>query len=107
MGNVKYPKHHGMNAFTSSRPSLVDRRGSRTDMATGIRGVHRGFDFATEERGVTIQRIQTDLSERRLSKLDVRGRDKGRGHGKGGSALRIFSRGRKSRNTQNRDETQS
>ncbi|KAK7455126.1 hypothetical protein VKT23_010997 [Stygiomarasmius scandens] len=42
------------------------RSASRTDMATGIRSVHRGFDFSTEEGGHTIQRMQTDLSERRV-----------------------------------------
>lgn len=35
------------------------------DMATGTTSVDRGFDFATEEGGVAIQRIQTNLSERR------------------------------------------
>ena len=40
------------------------RSGSRTDMATGVTGRHRGFDFATEEGGVAIQRMQTNLSER-------------------------------------------
>ncbi|KZT69864.1 phospholipid-translocating P-type ATPase [Daedalea quercina L-15889] len=37
--------------------------GSRTDMATGLQSPHRGFDFATEENGVALQRIQTNLSE--------------------------------------------
>lgn len=48
------------------QPSNVDpRSASRTDMSTGIRSVHRGFDFATEEHGVAMQRIQTNLSSRR------------------------------------------
>jgi phospholipid-translocating ATPase len=35
-------------------------------MATGTTSVDRGFDFATEEGGgVTVQRMQTNLSERR------------------------------------------
>ncbi|KZT35488.1 phospholipid-translocating P-type ATPase [Sistotremastrum suecicum HHB10207 ss-3] len=38
--------------------------GSRTDMSTGQQSVHRGFDFATEEEGVSMRRIQTNLSER-------------------------------------------
>jgi len=38
--------------------------GSRTDMSTGMRSQHRGFDFATEENGVALQRMQTNLSER-------------------------------------------
>ncbi|KAJ3576870.1 hypothetical protein NP233_g101 [Leucocoprinus birnbaumii] len=48
------------------RPSMDIRSASRTDMATGLTSVERGFDFATEERGVAIQRIQTNLSERRI-----------------------------------------
>ncbi|KAK0464027.1 phospholipid-translocating ATPase [Armillaria novae-zelandiae] len=54
-----------------SRPALhsaVDiRSASRTDMSTGIRAVHRGFDFATEEGGVSMSRIQSHLSEKRMS----------------------------------------
>ncbi|KAI0958077.1 hypothetical protein AcW1_006256 [Taiwanofungus camphoratus] len=45
------------------RPS-GDFHASRTDMSTGMRSVHRGFDFATEENGVALQRMQTNLSER-------------------------------------------
>jgi phospholipid-translocating ATPase len=42
------------------------RSASRVDMATGTTSMDRGFDFATEEGGgVTVQRIQTNLSERR------------------------------------------
>ncbi|TFK89441.1 phospholipid-translocating P-type ATPase [Polyporus arcularius HHB13444] len=44
------------------RPSLL--HASRTDMSTGICSVHRGFDFATEENGVSMQRMQSHLSER-------------------------------------------
>ena len=40
---------------------------SRTDMSTGVRSVHRGFDFATEEDGVAMRRMQSNLSERRQS----------------------------------------
>jgi phospholipid-translocating ATPase len=43
--------------------------GSRTDMATGIRTMHRGFDFATEENGVEMRRIQSNLSERRANSM--------------------------------------
>ncbi|KAF9447871.1 phospholipid-translocating P-type ATPase [Macrolepiota fuliginosa MF-IS2] len=50
-------------------PSMDIRSASRTDMATGMTSVERGFDFATEERGVAIQRIQTNLSERRENKV--------------------------------------
>jgi len=56
--------------YSPSRGSLA--RGSRTDMSTGMRSVHRGFDFATEEGGVAIQRIQTNLSERRQTSMNER-----------------------------------
>lgn len=49
------------------RPSMDARSASRTDMATGITSVHRGFDFATEENGVAMRRMQSNLSERRTS----------------------------------------
>ncbi|KAG6864192.1 hypothetical protein C0991_011668 [Blastosporella zonata] len=57
-------------SFTSelqARPSIDLRNASRTDMSTGMRSVHRGFDFSTEEGGVAMQRMQTNLSERRAS----------------------------------------
>jgi len=50
-----------------TRPS-VDRRMSRTDMSTGLVSVDRGFDFTTEEDGVEMRRVQTNLSERRSNK---------------------------------------
>ncbi|KAG6899806.1 hypothetical protein C0993_006629 [Termitomyces sp. T159_Od127] len=53
------------------RPSFDPRNGSRTDMSTGMRSVHRGFDFSTEEGGVAMQRIQTNLSERRESNWNL------------------------------------
>lgn len=46
------------------RQSLDLRTASRTDMSTGERSFHRGFDFSTEENGVAIRRMQTNLSER-------------------------------------------
>jgi phospholipid-translocating ATPase len=48
------------------RPSMDARMASRTDMSTGMRSVHRGFDFITEEDGIAIRRMQTNLSERHL-----------------------------------------
>ena len=45
-----------------SRPATA--MASRTDMSTGIVSVDRGFDFATEENGVALQRMQSNLSER-------------------------------------------
>ncbi|KAH9848849.1 phospholipid-translocating P-type ATPase [Lenzites betulinus] len=47
-----------------ARPQLF--HASRTDMATGMRSVNRGFDFATEEGGVAMQRMQSHLSERHV-----------------------------------------
>lgn len=51
-------------------------------MSTGLVSVDRGFDFATEEHGVEMRRVQTNLSERRSNKIasqvDIsnKGRDK-------------------------------
>lgn len=47
------------------------RSASRTDMSTGVRSVHRGFDFATEEHGVAMRRMQSNLSERRQSSRNL------------------------------------
>jgi phospholipid-translocating ATPase len=64
--------HSSINgAATPIRPSVDARIGSRTDMSTGMRSVHRGFDFATEEDGVAMRRIQSNLSERRQSNLNL------------------------------------
>ncbi|PFH51681.1 hypothetical protein AMATHDRAFT_141942 [Amanita thiersii Skay4041] len=49
------------------RPSMDLRSASRTDMSTGERSVHRGFDFSTEENGVAMRRMQSNLSERYAS----------------------------------------
>lgn len=54
-----------------SRPPMDPRLGSRTDMSTGMRSVHRGFDFTQEEGGVAIRRMQTNLSEVRQSNLHL------------------------------------
>ena len=43
---------------------------SRTDLSNGLVSVDRGFDFATEEHGVEMRRVQTNLSERRSNKRD-------------------------------------
>ena len=53
-------------------------------MSTGLRSVHRGFDFSTEEGGVAMQRMQTNLSERRLSGMNLGGAGGG-GEGQGGT----------------------
>lgn len=44
------------------RPTPSLRNASRTDMSTGLRSVHRGFDFATEESGPAMRRLQSNLS---------------------------------------------
>ena len=54
-----------------SQPFSEGRSGSRTDMSTGQRSIHRGFDFSTEENGVAIRRMQTNLSERRQSSRNL------------------------------------
>jgi len=48
-----------------TRPSIDVRMRSRTDMSTGLVSVDRGFDFAAEEHGVEMRRVQTNLSEKR------------------------------------------
>ncbi|KAG5643214.1 hypothetical protein DXG03_001334 [Asterophora parasitica] len=55
----------------AAQPSVDPRSGSRTDMSTGVRSIHRGFDFSTEEGGVAMQRMQTNLSERRQSSRNL------------------------------------
>ncbi|KAJ6622908.1 hypothetical protein B0H10DRAFT_2213939 [Mycena sp. CBHHK59/15] len=87
----------------AARPSVDLRSASRTDMSTGLRSVHRGFDFATEENGVAMRRMQTNLSEVRQSTLnltldpsaspDRRGRLRGLGN--------VFSIGRSRRLSRN------
>ncbi|KAF9818947.1 hypothetical protein IEO21_02361 [Rhodonia placenta] len=60
----------GLRRSASRRSTAMAKRpfthfaGSHTDMSTGTRSQHRGFDFATEENGVALQRMQTNLSER-------------------------------------------
>lgn len=54
-----------------SQPMNEGRSGSRTDMSTGQRSIHRGFNFSTEENGVAIRRMQTNLSERRQSSRNL------------------------------------
>ncbi|KAF8630454.1 hypothetical protein AX17_005431 [Amanita inopinata Kibby_2008] len=71
----------------SSRSSLDVSRGpqdirlaSRTDMATGLVSVDRGFDFVTEENGVAMRRMQSRLSEQQRSpRLSSSSSKKGRG----------------------------
>lgn len=95
---------YGLAAYNNSRASLADRRGSRTDMATGARVVHRGFDFSQEEGGVAIQRIQTNLSERRKDVVSERKGSKGR---KRSGSNRFFSLGRSKKNRTQQDQSLS
>ena len=37
-------------------------------MSTGVVSADRGFDFATEEHGVEMRRVQSNLSEKRSNK---------------------------------------
>ncbi|KAI0748707.1 phospholipid-translocating P-type ATPase [Daedaleopsis nitida] len=62
LAHFKRPTSRASRPSTTCRPPLF--QASRTDMSTGLRSVHRGFDFATEENGVAIQRMQSHLSER-------------------------------------------
>lgn len=64
---------HGDSVTTLElrRPSMDQRSASRTDMSTGKRLVHRGFDFAMEEGGVAMRRMQSNLSERRQSSRNL------------------------------------
>lgn len=58
-------------SLMASRTSLDLPTASRTDMSTGIRSTHRGFNFAMEENGVAMRRMQTNLSERRQSSRNL------------------------------------
>ncbi|KZT27329.1 phospholipid-translocating ATPase [Neolentinus lepideus HHB14362 ss-1] len=71
LSNMRRPvsRASSMSNLSVRPPPSVDARGSRTDMSTGMRSAHRGFDFATEEGGVAIRRMQSNLSERRQSQL--------------------------------------
>lgn len=74
------------------RPSMDLRSASRTDMSTGVRSVHRGFDFATEENGVAMRRMQSNLSERRQSSRNLAtNSDSGANRGRRGTLGRVLS----------------
>ncbi|KAJ3907391.1 phospholipid-translocating ATPase [Lentinula edodes] len=53
------------SALPGPQQSTASFSASRTDMSTGIRSVHRGFDFSAEEGGPAMRRMQSNLSERR------------------------------------------
>ena len=51
------------STFDNDRPGAPSlRSASRTDMSTGLRSTHRGFDFAVEEGGPAMRRLQSNLS---------------------------------------------
>ena len=77
----------------------------RTDMCTGARTVHRGFDFATEEGGVAMRRMQSNLSERRQSNRHLPLSVQPKQSPKRKASLRIFpSLRRKKPLTPNKDD---
>ena len=61
----------GSTVSLPAQASVDHRSASRTDMSTGLRTVYRGFDFSIEEDGVAVQRMQTNLSERRQSNRNL------------------------------------
>ncbi|KAH7909858.1 hypothetical protein BJ138DRAFT_1195493 [Hygrophoropsis aurantiaca] len=66
----QYQSEDGLSLDLRQTP-IDPRRASRTDMSTGVRSIHRGFDFATEENGVQMRRMQSNLSERRQSSRNL------------------------------------
>lgn len=78
----------------AQRQSIDHRSASRTDMSTGVRSVHRGFNFSTEEDGVAMQRMQTNLSERRQSSRNLAAMGDPQGRVRKGHLGNVFSVGR-------------
>ncbi|CAE7183194.1 unnamed protein product, partial [Rhizoctonia solani] len=75
---------------THSRQPTLHSLGSRTDMATGVRSTgNRGFDFCSEEGGVAIRRMQSNISERQRARLEGLSDDEEDGRKRKGS-LRIL-----------------
>ncbi|KAF8514068.1 phospholipid-translocating ATPase [Gautieria morchelliformis] len=63
-----------LQALGNGRPSMEAAGRSVTDMSLGgVQSTHRGFDFASEEGGVHIRRMQSNLSERRVRALGAEG----------------------------------
>lgn len=66
-GGIAYIKRAVSTSRGVRRQSAIHRgpraaMGSRTDMATGVRSQHTGFDFSMEENGVALRRLQSNLS---------------------------------------------
>ncbi|CAE6428267.1 hypothetical protein ACGC1H_000702 [Rhizoctonia solani] len=75
---------------THSRQPTLHSLGSRTDMATGVRSTgNRGFDFCSEEGGVAIRRMQSNISERQRARFEGMSDDEDDGRKRKGS-LRIL-----------------
>ncbi|KAI0273495.1 hypothetical protein BC834DRAFT_1024630 [Gloeopeniophorella convolvens] len=53
---------YSATAGPSGRPSTSAAQGSQIDMSTGMRSQSRGYNFAQEENGVAISRMQSNLS---------------------------------------------
>jgi len=85
-------RSESLASATYVRTSVDVHHGSRTDMSTGERVANRGFDFSTEEQGVAMRRIQTNLSERRASSRNLVLQDQPRKTGHGFSVRRGFLR---------------
>ncbi|EEB92419.1 hypothetical protein MPER_09074, partial [Moniliophthora perniciosa FA553] len=91
-------RRNRVSRASSMADPLGVRSASRMDMSTGMLSAERGFDFATEENGPAIKRIQTNLSERRLSSrnlpapiLDSPGKKGKTSDSPGGGHSRMFS----------------
>jgi len=76
------------------RMSIDVRSASRTDMATGLVSVDRGFDFTTEENGVAMRRMQSNLSEKRMSNRNLAPPQDNKIKGKLSRGLRSLTRKR-------------
>ena len=69
-GHWKRDSESMESEMEQSRPAIYSRPslGSRTDMETGGEYVHRGFGFITEEDGVSMRRMQSNLSNRHAAR---------------------------------------
>ncbi|KAJ7744516.1 phospholipid-translocating ATPase [Mycena maculata] len=110
LGALKRPRPSSVAASMASRrasrvgsivtldaprgPSIDVRSASRTDLATGIVSVDRGFDFAIEEHGVAMRRMQSNLSEKRMSDRNLVLPGSGRAKGKLSLKLKSLTRRR-------------
>ncbi|KAG6885889.1 hypothetical protein C0993_008408 [Termitomyces sp. T159_Od127] len=80
-GSAASQRRISRSQVNESLPSMVNPRhasrasvnmgASRTDLATGVISTDRGFDFAQEEGGVALRRMQTNLSEAVASRQQI------------------------------------